>query len=174
MLLIPRTRYSTCDRLPRRNFLQIGALTIGGLSLPRLLKAESLGKPKNGHKAVIMVYLPGGPSHIDTFDPKPDAPVDLRGEFQTIGTTLPGIRFCEHLPLMAANLDKFTVIRSIVGCVNDHASNMCLTGFPRLSPSASGGHPSLGTGRFQIARPEREMRSPFHRPNFRDTPADLP
>src|SRR5215204_7713064 len=95
-----------CDGVSRRNFLRIGALGLGGLALPQLLKAESLSGTRRSHKAVIMIFLPGGPSHQDMFDLKMDAPSAIRGEFKPISTKVPGIQICEHLPKLAALMDK--------------------------------------------------------------------
>src|SRR5688572_6991834 len=94
-----------CDGVSRRNFLKIGALGLGGLALPQLLQAESAAGIRRSHKAVIMIFLPGGPSHQDMFDLKMDAPSEVRGEFKPISTKVPGIRICEHLPLLAKQMD---------------------------------------------------------------------
>src|SRR5262245_22997914 len=95
-LLGPKGRF--CDGLTRRSFLQIGALAVGGLSLPSLLRAEQQAGIRRSHKAVIMVYLTGGLAHQDTFDLKPDAPAEVRGEFKPIATKVPGISIGELLP----------------------------------------------------------------------------
>src|SRR5215218_9476617 len=117
-----------CDGVSRRNFLRIGALGLGGLALPQLLKAESLSGTRRSHKAVIMIFLPGGPSHQDIFDLKMDAPSEIRGEFRSIGTSVPGIEICEHLPRLAKCMDKATIIRSMVGALDDHDAFQCLSG----------------------------------------------
>src|SRR5438093_2437825 len=117
-----------CDGIPRRSFLKIGALGLGGLALPQLLQAEAKSGIRNSHKAVIMIYLPGGPPHQDTFDLKMDAPLEIRGEFKPISTNVPGIQICEHLPRMAAMMDKLVPIRSIVGMIDGHTDFHCLTG----------------------------------------------
>src|SRR5436189_3611272 len=101
-----------CDGVSRRNFIKIGALGMGGLALPQLLKAEAASGIRRSHKAVIMIYLPGGPPHQDTFDLKLDAPSEIRGEFKPIKTNVSGIQICEHLPRMAAMMDKLIPIRS--------------------------------------------------------------
>ncbi|MCS6775990.1 MAG: DUF1501 domain-containing protein, partial [Chloroherpetonaceae bacterium] len=90
-----------CDGVSRRDFLRIGGLALGGLSLPQLLAIEARAGVRIGHKAIIMVYLPGGPPHQDMFDLKPDAPAEIRGEFRPIRTNVPGIEICEHLPRIA-------------------------------------------------------------------------
>ncbi len=94
-----------------------------------LLAAEAKAGIRSSHKAVIMVYLPGGPSHQDMFDLKMDAPSDVRGEFKPIKTNVPGIEICEHMPRLAKMMDKFTIIRSLVGARDEHASNICMTGY---------------------------------------------
>src|SRR5262245_59496614 len=130
---MPRCTANPCltPRLARRSFLQIGALGFGGLSLPDLfrLQAEAGEKPAAKAKSVIMVCLPGGPSHIDMYDPKPDAPVEFRGEFGTIATKVPGLLFSELLPLQAQIADKFSVIRGIA-FKGRHDPYELLSGYP--------------------------------------------
>ena len=138
----PKQRF--CDGISRRNFLKIGALGLGGLSLPQLLQAESQSGIRCSHKAVIMIFLPGGPSHQDIFDLKMDAPSEIRGEFRPIPTSVDGLQICEHLPLLAKLADKYTVIRSMVGAEDNHYAVQCLTGrHARNAPP--GGWPCLGS-----------------------------
>ena len=85
--------------MSRRSWLRIGGLALGGLALPDILRAEAAERPRNPAKGIIMVLLPGGPTHLDTFDLKPDAPAEIRGEFRPIATNVPGI---EHLRATAA------------------------------------------------------------------------
>jgi len=129
MLQILGSSAPLCDGIPRRSFLQIGALGLGGLTLGNLMRAEAASGKKN-HKSVIMVYLSGGLAHQDTFDPKPNAPPELRGEFKSIATKLPGVQFTEVVPKLAAINDKFITIRSIVGQPDEHSSWMSYTGTP--------------------------------------------
>jgi hypothetical protein len=147
MLTIPATAGPAgrrfCDGLSRRNFIRIGALGMGGLALPQLLQAESASSIRRSHKAVIMIYLPGGPPHQDTFDLKLDAPSEIRGEFRPIPTNLPGLQICEHLPLTAKICDKLAVIRSISDAIDDHSDFMCMTG-RRKQNQPPGGWPSFG------------------------------
>src|ERR1044072_2587152 len=117
-----------CDGVSRRNFIKIGALGMGGLALPQLLKAEAASGIRRSHKAVIMIYLPGGPPHQDMFDLKLDAPSEIRGEFRPIPTCLPGLQICEYLPRIAKICDKLAVIRSISDAVDDHSDFHCMTG----------------------------------------------
>src|SRR3982751_3661519 len=133
-----------CDGVSRRSFLKIGALGLGGLTLPQLLAAESATGTKLGHKAVIMIFLPGGPSHQDMFDLKMDAPSEVRGEFKPISTSVPGIQICEHLPRLAKVIDKTAIIRSIVGATGDHYAVQCLTGRSHVNPPP-GGWPCMGS-----------------------------
>src|SRR5581483_11278602 len=91
---------SDCARVSRRQFLRVGGLSALGLSLPAFLRARAAA-PARKDINCILLWMQGGPSHIDMFDPKPDAPAEIRGEFKTIPTTLPGVRFSEHLPHLA-------------------------------------------------------------------------
>ena len=87
-----------CDGVSRRNFLKIGGLALGGLSLPELLLAQGQEGARQPHKAIIMIYMPGGPSHQDMWDLKPDAPSEIRGDLRPINTNVPGIAICELFP----------------------------------------------------------------------------
>ena len=138
----PSTR-RFCDGVSRRNFIRIGALGLGGLALPQLLQAEAASGIRRSHKAVIMIYLPGGPPHQDTFDLKLDAPQEIRGEFRPIPTNVSGLQICEHLPRIAKVCDKLAVIRSIADAVDDHTDFMCMTGRRKQNPPP-GGWPTLG------------------------------
>ncbi|MBV9122940.1 MAG: DUF1501 domain-containing protein, partial [Planctomycetes bacterium] len=100
----------------------------GGLSLPQLLAAEAQSGVGSSHKAVINVFLPGGPPHIDMWDLKPEAPAEIRGEFRPIKTNVPGIEICENFPRIAAMMDRFVAIRSMVGCDGLHDAYQCMTG----------------------------------------------
>src|SRR6266540_1133999 len=132
-----------CDGVSRRNFIRIGALGLGGLALPQLLQAEAASGIRRSHKAVIMIYLPGGPPHQDTFDLKLDAPPEIRGEFRPIPTNVPGLQICEHLPRIAKICDKLAVIRSIADAVDEHTDYMCMTGRRSKNPPP-GGWPTFG------------------------------
>src|SRR5947207_15242964 len=121
MFKLPGGAGRFCDGVSRRSFLQIGALAMGGLSLPSILQAEQQAGTRS-HKAIIMVYLSGGMSHHDTFDLKPDAPAEIRGEFRPIQTRVPGVQMSEYLPRLAGLMDKLAVVRSIVGLRDEHSS----------------------------------------------------
>ncbi|WP_425614383.1 DUF1501 domain-containing protein [Anatilimnocola sp. NA78] len=115
------TTHRYCDGIARRDFLRIGALGSAGLSLASYLRATSAGevKPAAG-KSAIFVYLGGGPPHLDTFDMKPAAPAEFRGEFNPIETNVPGLQICEHLPRLAKCADKFAVVRGITHTLAGH------------------------------------------------------
>ncbi|MHB8521784.1 MAG: DUF1501 domain-containing protein [Limisphaerales bacterium] len=160
MLTIYGQKHRFCDGITRRNFLQIGALGLGGLTLPQLLQAEARSGIRRSHKAVIMVFLPGGPSHQDIFDLKPDAPLEIRGEFKPINTNVTGIQICEHLPRLAAIMDKLVLIRSIVGCQGDHDAFQCLTGRSNRN-QPPGGWPCLGSVVAKLQGPVNQAIPPF-------------
>lgn len=174
-----------CDGMSRRSFMQIGGLALGGLSMPQLLAASEQSKKSVsggglGHKAVIMIYLPGGPPHQDMYDIKVDAPSEYRGEFQPIKTSVPGINVCELLPRMAGCMDKLIPIRSIVGAKDRHESFQCLTGQlnENLPP---GGWPELGATVSSLKGSSQKGIPPFtalsprmqHRPYNNGTPGYL-
>lgn len=134
-----------CDGISRRNFLQIGGLAMGGMALPQILKAEQVSGLAKGHKGIIMIFLPGGPPHQDMWDIKVDAPSEIRGEFQPIATSVPGIEIGEMFPRIAAKMQKFVPIRSIVGCDGNHFAYQCLTGWRQRDRQPQGGWPCLGS-----------------------------
>ncbi len=144
MLTIYGPRRRLCGGVSRRDFLKIGGLAMGGLSLPEILRAEQAAGVRSSHKAVIMVFLSGGPPHQDMVDLKPDAPSEFRGEFRPIRTNVPGIDLCEHLPRTAAMMDRLAIIRSVVGSEGHHAAFQCMTGRTQARQPA-GGWPSFGS-----------------------------
>ena len=160
MLQLVGSKSKFCDGISRRSFLNVGSLALGGLSLPQLLKADELSGNKTRHKSVIMIFLPGGPSHLDIWDLKPDAPIEIRGEFQPIQSSIPGFPICEHLPKFAQNLDRFTIIRSLVGAKNEHASELCLSGFG-YQDSKIRNQPSLGSAISYLQGPVDRGMPPF-------------
>src|SRR5947199_511065 len=153
MLSIPGKPGCTCDGWSRREFMRIGGAGVFGLALGDILRLQALGsesasdsaKGKTGWgkaKSVILIFLQGGPSHIDIWDPKPEAPSNIRGEFKPLPTKIPGTHIGEHMPMMAKALDKATLIRSMSytpnGLFNHTAAiYQMLTGYPpdRVSPS---------------------------------------
>jgi hypothetical protein len=144
MLTFLGDRPHFCDGHSRRNFLKIGGLALGGLTLPQLLRAESLAGAKATGKSIINIYLPGGPTHMDTFDLKPDAPKEFRGEFKSIPTVAKGVEICELMPQLAQVADRFTIIRSITGMHNEHNPTQSDSGWSVSSLKAIGGRPGVG------------------------------
>ncbi|MBX9679493.1 MAG: DUF1501 domain-containing protein [Gemmataceae bacterium] len=136
---------SYCDGLSRRNFLQVGAFG-AGLTLADMLRAKAnaaaVGRPTRA-KSAIMIYLPGGPSHMDMYDLKPDAPAEFRGEFNPIQTNVPGVQICEHFPLQARMWDKLSCIRSIIS-VDEHSDSAVMTGKSQRE-NMTANHPSFGS-----------------------------
>ncbi|HTE16765.1 MAG TPA: DUF1501 domain-containing protein [Armatimonadota bacterium] len=160
MLTIHGEEQRFCDGVSRRQFLQVGGMALGGLTLADLLAAEArAAAPISAQKSVIMVYLPGEPPHQDTFDLKPEAPSDFRGEFKPIETSVPGIRISEHLPKIAGMMERFAIVRSLVGARDEHANPLCLSGYPLAE--AGKNHPSLGSSVSRIFGPASGAIPPF-------------
>src|SRR5437763_1402645 len=110
-----------CDGLRRRDFLRVGALGVAGLGLADYLCLAEAGAVESGRAtSAIFLNLTGGPSHIDTFDMKPDAPAEYHGEFRPIATNVPGMAFCEHMPALARCADKFTLLRGVSHSLTEH------------------------------------------------------
>lgn len=132
----------------RRGFLQTGLAGMAGISMPALLaqRAQATEKPKTN---VILFWLSGGPSHIDMWDPKPDAPREIRGPFKSIPTKLPGVHVSEHLPLTAKLMDKLTIIRSVDCSASNHTPITMQAGNPLArrtnDGNDGGGYPSMGS-----------------------------
>lgn len=125
----------------RRNFLRVGAGGVLGLSLPSPRRAAAdavtASAPGIGRaRSVLIVLLSGGPSQLDMLDPKPEAPAEVRGEFSTIGTTIPGVRVCEHMPLLARRTDRWSIVRTLAHREHNHllATHVALTGRPTPLP----------------------------------------
>ncbi len=144
MLSITGSKYQHCDGLSRRSFLQAGILGMGGLTLADLLRAEAEAGVGSSNKAVINIHLDGGPPQMDTIDLKPDAPVEMRGEFSPIDTALPGFQICELMPKLATIADRFAFIRSLIGSAGRHDAFQCQSGFSNKSLSGIGGRPAMG------------------------------
>ncbi|HEY1188417.1 MAG TPA: DUF1501 domain-containing protein [Gemmata sp.] len=132
-------------KLPRRGFLKIGALGLGGLTLPNLLRAEAEAGTRTPHKSVILIYLVGGPPHQDMFDLKPHAPKEVAGPWKPIPTNVNGIQICEALPQLARNMDKLTIVRSLVGNQADHDAIQVYNGHNPKKPAPAGGWPQFGS-----------------------------
>ena len=131
--------------LPRRSFLQLGALSLGGLSLPGLLRAEAESGHRSRHKSVILIYLVGGPPHQDMFDLKPNAPKEIAGPWKPIATNVNGVQIGEGLPRLAGIMDKLVVVRSLVGNQADHDAIQVYNGHNPRKPTPAGGWPQFGS-----------------------------
>lgn len=162
MLTIQSSQQSRyCDGVSRRNFIQLGAMGLSGLTLSQLLQAEAQAGVRSSHKAVINIHLGGGPPHQDMWDLKPDAPVEFRGEFNPISTNVPGMHICEHMPKLAKMADKFAVIRSIVNTSGSHSNFHTHTGFDQKNLQAVGGRPALGSVVARLQGPTPDGAPPF-------------
>ena len=138
----PRTQ------LGRRTFLQVGGLGLGGWSLADHLKLQaSTGSTVTSDTAVIQIFMGGGPSHIDMYDLKPNAPAEIRGEFSPIASSVPGCHFCEHLPRQAAVMDKLAIVRSVQHTNPSHlpASHWMMTGYEAAVSAKKNFNPSIGS-----------------------------
>src|SRR5204863_9860661 len=141
MLTIYGNQSRFCDNISRRNFLKVGALGLGGLTLPDVLRLQAQSNSGTTPRAVIMVCLAGGPSHIDMYDLKPDAPSEFRGEFRPIRTRVPGFDICEQFPLQAGISDKLALVRTVQFVEPmQHELEEVYTGFPK-----SAERPALGS-----------------------------
>jgi hypothetical protein len=134
-----------CDQYSRRSFLTVGGMALGGVGLSNVLRAEDEAGAKSSHKAIINIYMPGGPSHMDLWDLKPDAPAEVRGDFRPIATNVPGIEICELFPRMAQMMDKFVPVRSISDADGRHDGYQCMTGHRRGERQPPGGWPAAGS-----------------------------
>lgn len=145
------SRHKTGATLDRRGFLQAGTLGLSGLSLSQLLQSEGQAataeKSTQSKRSVIILWMRGGPSHIDTWDPKPNAPVEYRGEFGVIPTKVPGIQLGDLLPMCGKIMDKWSIVRSLYHDNAGHSAGdqICFTGYPPGSDPNSNVHPSIGS-----------------------------
>ena len=151
MFRLQGAAFLNCDGVSRRGFLQIGSLAAGGLTLPGLLRQESEIRAAEGstprRKAVIQIWLAGGPSHLDMYDLKPNAPAEIRGEFKPIATNVPDIQISEHLPLQAQIMDKLAIVRSAFHTNAGHGmgSQWMLTGYQPTIEVNNNIYPSSGS-----------------------------
>ena len=144
MMRMTGMKQRLCDGMTRRTALKIGALGMGGLSLPGLLRAEQVAGIRQSHKSVIMVYMVGAPPHQDMYDLKMEAPAEIRGEFRPVATNVPGIEICEHMPYMAKIMDRCVPLRSVYGSPDGaHDSFICYTGRSVVN-QPTGGWPAIG------------------------------
>ena len=158
-----------CDGVSRRDFLKIGGLALGGLSLPQILEAQAASGVRNSHKAIIMIFLPGGPPHQDMWDLKTDAPREIRGEFKPIKTNVAGIEICEHFPRIASMMDKFVrhPLDRTAATARTYAFQ-CMTGWRRRDPGPQGGRPCLGSVLVEAVRAGRSVGAAVRRPVAED------
>ena len=153
----------------RRNFLKASLAGIAGLSVPNLLqshtRALSAGPSSRTNKSVILLWMAGGPSHIDMWDMKPDRPIGNRGPFAPIATRVPGVRICEYLPKQAAMLDRFTIIRSMDATHSSHEPNMVFqTGNPEAAPRVNQSgrmYPAIGSVVAKLRGPNHPAMPPY-------------
>lgn len=147
MLTLFGDKHRFCDGVDRRSFLQIGGFTFGAtcLNLSQILRAQAASGSTSSHKAVINVFLGGGPPHQDMWEIKTDAPKEIRGEFDPIDTKVPGIQIGECFPRIAAMMDKFVAIRSVTENDGGHDGYQCLSGWRRRDMAQMGGRPSIGS-----------------------------
>src|SRR5437762_6793891 len=161
MLTLAHEGVQLCDGLTRREWLRVGGLGLFGLSMPELLRsgqaaaktAPPLGPGAGKAKACIVLFLMGGPTQHSTWDPKPDAPAEIRGEFKPISTVTPGLMVSELMPLTARITDKICVLRAMASNDNAHSSSgyYMMTGqphqpmnFENANPGAPNDYPNLG------------------------------
>jgi hypothetical protein len=160
MLEITGGEYRGCDGVSRRRFLRAGVLGLTGLSLADMLRVRAAradaGQPTRD-TSVILIWKGGGPSHLDMWDLKPDAPVEYRGEFKPIPTNVPGIQVGEHLPLSAKVMDKFAILRSVTHPDSGHesASHYLLTGYRPTNDIPAQEMPSYGSITSRVRGPRR-------------------
>lgn len=181
MLSIPGRPGATCDGMSRRELMRVGGAGLLGISLANLLSLEARGADSGGKKQTgfgtaknfIFVFLQGGPSHLDIWDPKPDAPDNIRGEFKTISTKVPGVKVTEVMPNLAKVVDKTTLIRSVsytpAGLFNHTAAiYQMMTGYTpdkvspsgQLEPPNRADYPHMGCEVARL-RPPKDPMLPF-------------
>lgn len=160
----------------RRSMLKAGLAGMAGLTLPGLLRlrseAAAAGRPMSRNKSVILLWMTGGPSHIDTWDVKPEAPSEIRGPFKAIRTKLPGVFICEHLPKQAAMMDKLTLIRSVDARESNHEPNQVfqtgnLEAEPRINPKADK-YPAIASVIAKLRGPNHPSMPPYVALNMKD------
>lgn len=164
MLTIQGSPQRFCDGVSRRSFLKIGALSFGAVNftLADILRAEARQlNPTSSHKAIINIFLGGGPPHQDMWEIKTEAPADIRGEFKPISTKVPGIQIGECFPKIAGMMDKFAVLRAVVGARGGHDAFQCTTGRENEAFRPFGGWPSMGSILSRLYGPVDPSMPPF-------------
>jgi hypothetical protein len=155
-----RTVSPLCNGATRRDFLQIGALGLGGITLSQLLAAEEKSG-KRTHKSVIMVYLVGGPPHQDMWDLKPDAPSEVAGPMRPMKTNVAGIEICDLFPQLAQRTDRLAIIRSLVDAQADHDAYQCYTGRKRGPNVPAGDWPQFASAVAKVLGPVDPAVPPY-------------
>jgi hypothetical protein len=160
MITLEGSSHRLCTGITRRDALRVGTLGIAGFALSDLLRLRAEAATTSGRaRSIVMIHLGGGPSHLDTYDPKPDAPEEYRGEFKAIPTRVDGIRISEHFPLQAAMMDRLAILRSVHRVVpEEHASSLMVTGYTNTERRAQGDRPSIGAVLAKLrGRPDGEI-----------------
>ncbi len=166
MWTMPGAAYRSCDGVSRRGFLRVGGLGLGGLTLPTVLRARALGSAQGlpvPARSVIQIILAGAPSQFETYDPKPDAPADIRGEGKVIGTALPGVFLADTMPRHARVLDKMAIIRGLAHDSADHTISLhqVMTGYPTAQPRDRNERPSSGAVAARVRGANRAGIPPY-------------
>jgi hypothetical protein len=164
MLTIYGQKNPYCDGVSRRSFLKIGGLGVGAgaLTLADIFRLEAkAGNGQSRHRSVINIFLGGGPPHQDMWDIKTEAPKEIRGEFKPIATKVNGIQIGEVFPKIAAMMDKFAIIRSVVGASGGHDAVQCMSGWTPRDMAAMGGRPSIGAFTARVQGPADPAVPPF-------------
>lgn len=160
----------TCDGVRRRELIKVGGLTAFGLGMGDYLQSQRVwaaeNEPLRKAKSCILVWLDGGPSHLETFDPKPEAPLEVRGPLQTIATTIPGVRFSECLPKTAAAMNQIAIVRSMTSPLGEHnfGTHYLMTGY---KPTPVLEYPAYGAVVSQLYGGSGVLPSNIAVPNFR-------
>ena len=165
MLEIQGRSVRLCDGISRRSFLKVGSLGLAGLSLPQFLRAaENQADSTRRNRAVILYWMAGGPSHIDTYDMKPNAPEQVRGAFRPTATRVPGMQFCELFTRQAPIADKISLVRSLTHTNFDHfdAAHLVQTGYHELRVMGRGQpYPAQGSAVSMLRGPNQAGMLPY-------------
>ena len=165
--MISRLSLRRCDGVTRRDFVRIGGLTAFGLGMTDFFAHRATAEGKSDAKAsrAILIWLDGGPSHLETFDLKPDAPTEVRGPFQPIATSVPGVQICELMPKLAARIQHAAIVRSVTSPLGEHnlGTHYMLTGYP---PTPALEYPAIGSVVAQLDSTQRTLPRHIAVPNF--------
>ena len=164
MLILPGASYPSCDGQTRRGFLRVGALGLGGLTLPTVLRSRALGAGSGApRRSVIQIVLAGAPSQFETYDPKPDAPSAIRGGGDVIATALPGVSLASTMPRHARVLDRMALVRGLAHDSADHTISLhqVMTGYPTAQPRDRNERPSSGAVASRMLGANRAGMPPY-------------